>query len=137
MSFISPPNAVRFSKTSLNWNCQVFCLFDCFFENTKNLLDRQGCIRAVFLDLKQAFYTISHHVLLAKLSSFNNKAIFGMKSYLSNRVQAVQIIMSISPYLNYIAGFPQGSILGLILFSLYVNDLHVQVSTLSCVQTIL
>ena len=71
----------------------------CFFlENLKSLLDQGGFVAAVFLDLKRAFDTINHDLLIAKLTHFNfsNSALCWMKSYLSDRKQAVQIGDSLS-----------------------------------------
>ena len=96
-----------------------------FLENLKSLLDKGGFVAAVFLDLKRAFDTINHDLLIAKLTHFNfsNSALCWMKSYLSDRKQAVQIGDSLSSYLTCSAGVQQGSILGPVLFSLYVNNL--------------
>ena len=63
-----------------------------FLENVKSLLDQGGFVTAVFLDLKSAFDTINHDVLVAKLTNFNfsNSALCWMKSYLSDRKQQSQ-----------------------------------------------
>ena len=72
-----------------------------FHENIKGLLDQGGYMGAVFLDLKRAFDSLNHNVLISKLSHFNfsDGALCWMRSYLSNRKQTVQIGNSMSPQL--------------------------------------
>lgn len=78
---------------------------------------------AVFIDLAKAFDTIQHDILLKIIPNFeiNNKSLLWFKSYLSNRQQMVKLndVISNSGYIEY--GVPQGSVLGLILFILYIN----------------
>lgn len=80
----------------------------------------------IYLDLQKAFDTVNHKILLAKM---NNYGIRGnvynwFSSYLTNRKQYTAIGHNQSKLGNITCGVPQGSVLGPLLFILYVNDIH-------------
>ena len=89
----------------------------------------------IFLDLSKAFDTIDHTILLAKLIYYgiHDTALLLLKSYLNKRKQYVEFEDTKSEILPITVGVPQGSIVGPLLFIIYINDFSEASSIFNCI----
>ena len=101
------------------------CLLKCTNDWYLNL-ENSEYTAVTFIDLKKAFDTVNHDILIQKLEHYGvkNKEIRWFRSYLTNRKQCCKVNGQLSDLESITTGVPQGSCLGPLLFIIYVNDLH-------------
>ena len=99
-------------------------------------LDKGNRPLALYLDLSKAFDTLNFEILLEKLKYYgvHELSLNWFKSYLENRKQYVEIENSKSDITSTSLGVPQGSILGPLLFTIYVNDIHLSSTFFNVIQ---
>ena len=105
-------------------NSTTFALIE-ITEEIKETIDNKkyGC--GIFIDLRKAFDTVNHDILLKKLEHYGirGNALKWFRSYLTNRKQYVSLNGECSESKHITCGVPQGSCLGPLLFLIYINYL--------------
>ncbi|KAK3090925.1 hypothetical protein FSP39_015749 [Pinctada imbricata] len=104
-------------------------------EDWKLTLDQHKCVAAILMDLSKAFDCLPHRLLLAKSEAYglSGRAVELLGSYIGNRQQRIKILHT-SDWEDLLKGVPQGSILGPLMFNVFISGIFLFCTQLSFIQ---
>ena len=97
-------------------------------------IDNKNYVLGIYLDVAKAFDSVDHQILLHKLYSYGIRGVMHdwFRNYLTNRKLYTVVNNHSSDYTTMTCGIPQGSVLGPLLFLIYINDIHESVTKSEC-----
>ena len=131
-AFLTEHNLLTLSQSGFipgdSTTYQLLSIYDDFFKS----LDRKSITQAVFFDISKAFDRVWHRGLIHKLNAIGIRGplLNWFEDYLNGRKQAVVIKGKISSYKAVQSGVPQGSVLGPLLFLIFINDIVKDIESL-------
>ena len=135
LNYINKHNILIYNQFGFRVGRLTANTVDCLVDSISNKLDNKYKCLTVSIDLKKAFDTLDNGILLKKLSNFGIRGISLdlLQSYIINRKQYVSYHNIDSNLRRMNIGVPQGSVLGPLLFLLYINDITRVMDANSCI----
>ena len=125
LSFLNKYNIIYANQFGFRKHHSTNFALTSFLDSLTEALDRNEYAVGIFIDLSKAFDTIDHQILLKKLDGYGVRGLAYnfVESYLKDRSQYVELLGVSSQPKSIKCGVPQGSVLGPVLFILYINDM--------------